>query len=209
MKVVVIGTGYVGLVSGVCFAEIGHHVVCVDIDAKLIESIRKGKSPIYEPGLNDLLKKNVSLGRLTATTKIKEAIIDADITMISVGTPLDNGVINLTYIEKAASDIGDVLKFASDYHVVCVKSTVIPGTTENVVGKIIEDRSIRIIGENVGLCMNPEFLAEGTAVTDFMNPDRIVIGVSNSKTSIIVQELYAHFNSTDMILTTPATASEP
>ena len=183
MKVVMIGSGYVGLVSGVCFAEIGHNVICVDIDQKKIETINKGKSHIYEEGLDDLLQRNVTKGHLTATTKLKEAIIDADITMITVSTPFNGDFIDLTNIKQAASDIGDVLEFAPDYHIVCVKSTVVPGTTENVVGKIIEERSSRRIGENIGLCMNPEFLAEGTAVSDFMNPDRIVIGASDSKTS--------------------------
>ena len=206
MKVVIIGTGYVGLVSGVCFAEIGHNVICVDIDHKKIESINKCKSHIYEEGLDDLLRSNVTKGRLTATTNLKEAIIDADITMIAVGTPFTGDFIDLTYIKQAATDIGDVLEFAPDFHVVCVKSTVVQGTTENVVGKIIEERSSRRLDENIGLCMNPEFLAEGTAVSDFMNPDRIVIGASDSKTSKIVQQLYAQFDSTDMILTTPATA---
>ena len=206
MKVVMIGTGYVGLVSGVGFAEIGHNVVCVDIDPIIIDTINKCKPHIFEEGLDDLLQDNVTKGHLTATTNLKEAIIDADITMIAVGTPFFGDVIDLSYVRQAASDIADVLEFAPNYHVVCVKSTVVPGTTENVVGKIIEDCSDRRLGENVGLCMNPEFLAEGTAISDFLNPDRIVIGASDPKTFKIVQQLYAHFDDTDMILTTPATA---
>ena len=206
MKVVIVGTGYVGLVSGVCFADIGHNVVCVDVDSKKVDTINNCKSHIFEKGLDDLLQRNVNKGHLTATTNLKEAIIDADITMIAVGTPFNGDVINLSYIKQAASDIADVLEFAPDYHVVCVKSTVVPGTTENLVGQIIKDRSNRRIGDNVGLCMNPEFLAEGTAISDFMNPDRIVIGASDSKASKIVQQLYSYFDGTDMILTTPVTA---
>ena len=206
MKVVMIGTGYVGFVSGVGFSAIGHNVVCFDIDHKKIESINKCESHIYEEGLDDLFRSNFNKGNITATTNLREAIIDADITMIAVGTPFTGDFIDLTYIKQAAKDIGDVLEFAPDFHVVCVKSTVVPGTTENVVGKIIEQRSSRRIGKNIGLCMNPEFLSEGTAVSDFMNPDRIVIGASDSKTAKIVQKLYSQFDSADMILTNPATA---
>lgn len=206
MKILIIGSGYVGLVSGVCLAEIGHEVVCVDLDFSKVKLINSGVSPIYEKGLDEMLVKNISSGRLRATTDLQEAIAGADVSIIAVGTPFDGKEIDLTYIRQAAADIGKSLQYAAAYHVVCVKSTVVPGTTQKVVGPILEETSGRKLGVDLGLCMNPEFLAEGTAVKNFMEPDRIVIGASDERSSLVMQRMYTPFAGTDFVLTTPTTA---
>ena len=206
MKIVVIGAGYVGLVSGVGLAEIGHEVVCVDVAPSKVESINSGVCPIYEEGLGTLLQKNVASGHLRATTNLAKAMADAQVSMIAVGTPFDGKEMDLSYIRQAAIDIGKTLQYAAAYHVVCVKSTVVPGTTQRVVGPLLEEHSLRKLGINLGLCMNPEFLAEGTAVNDFMEPDRIVIGSHDERSSEVMQEMYKTFATTDLVLTTPATA---
>ena len=206
MKVVMIGSGYVGLVSAVGLADIGHEVVCVDIDPKKVEMINSAISPIHESGLDELLQKNVSSGALSATTDLNAAIVGAEVSIIAVGTPFDGNKIDLLFIRQASKDIANALQFAAEYHVVCVKSTVVPGTTENVVGKILEENSNRKLGVNLGLSMNPEFLAEGTAVADFMNPDRIVIGAIDSPSANLMKKLYNPFLHTDFVITTPATA---
>jgi UDPglucose 6-dehydrogenase len=206
MKIVIIGAGYVGLVSGVGLADVGHEVVCIDVDSEKTRLINSGSSPIYEVGLEELLRKNVSLGRLRATTDLSAAIVGADVSIIAVGTPFDGKEIDLSFIRQAAADIGNVLDSASAYHVVCVKSTVIPGTTERVVGPILEAHSRRQLGVDLGLCMNPEFLAEGSAVADFMAPDRIVIGAIDTRTASIMSDVYKTFSTTDLVVTTPSTA---
>ena len=202
MKIVIIGSGYVGLVSGVCLAEIGHNVVCIDVDANKVNAINSGISPIYEDGLDQLIRKNIDLKRLSATTNLEEAIIDADVSIIAVGTPFDGKKIDLSYVRQAAIDIGNSIRDFNNYHVICVKSTVVPGTTQDVVGPLLEGASGRMIGLDIGLCMNPEFLAEGSAIKDFMDPDRIVIGASDELAAKVMQQMYAPFNDTDLILTT-------
>ena len=193
MKVVVIGSGYVGLVSAACLASVGHSVCCLDKNKEIVKLINEGISPFHEKGLPEILNKVVKNGALKATTDLETAIKDADISIIAVGTPFQNGSINTTYIENAARELATVLHLASKYHVVCVKSTVTPGTTENIVKPIINQSSCRKIGANIGICMNPEFLAEGTAINDFMNPDRIIIGASDPQTANKMQELYQPF----------------
>lgn len=205
MKIVVVGTGYVGLVSGVCFAEIGHTVICVDVDATKVASINCSISPIHEEGLQELLERQVQAGRLTATTLLEEAMVGADVSMIAVGTPFDGTLIDLTYVKAAASQIGACLP-RDRFHVVCVKSTVVPGTTTEVVGPIVEAVSGMKAEVDFGLCMNPEFLAEGTAVNDFMRPDRIVIGTRGQRTAAVMRELYSPFSETDVCVTSPTTA---
>ena len=206
MKVVIIGTGYVGLVSGVGLADIGHEVVCVDIDSRKVDLINSANSPIHEAGLDELLKKNVNSGALLATTDINNAMVGADVSIIAVGTPFDGNEIDLQFIRQAASDIAGSLKSAAQYHVVCVKSTVVPGTTENVVGKILSENSSRKLGVDLGLSMNPEFLSEGTAVADFMNPDRIVIGAIDAPSAALIRKLYEKFSLSDFVVTSIATA---
>jgi UDPglucose 6-dehydrogenase/GDP-mannose 6-dehydrogenase len=205
MKVSVIGTGYVGLVSGVCLAAKGHKVVCVDVDKNKVEKINQAVPPIYEHGLEDLLKKHVNIN-LQATTDLHKAVIESDLSIIAVGTPFDGQEINLNYIEKAAHQIGAVLKDKNSYHVVVVKSTVVPGTTDGVVLPILEESSGKKAGVDFGVGMNPEFLREGEAIEDFMSPDRIVLGGIDEQTLDLLAELYSSFKDVDMIRTNNKTA---
>lgn len=205
MKVSVAGTGYVGLVSGVCLAEKGHHVICIDIDPAKVEKINSGIPPIYEDGLEDLLKKNVGKS-LSATTDLRQAVLDTDISLIAVGTPFDGNEIDLTYIKTVARQIGEVLKDKDTYHTVVVKSTVVPGTTDEVVLPILEEASGKKAGVDFGVGMNPEFLKEGEAIQDFMYPDRIVYGGINKKSIEVLRDLYAVFEGVDQLATNCRTA---
>ena len=175
MRLSVIGTGYVGLVSGVCLSELGHDVVCVDIDADKVARINGGECPIHEDGLPELMA-GVLGSRFSATTDLEHAVQSSDMTLIAVGTPFGEERIDLGQIESAARSIGEAMATKDGYHVVAVKSTVVPGTTEDVVLPILEASSGKTAGPDFGVGMNPEFLREGVAVPDFMNPDRIVLG---------------------------------
>ena len=157
MKISIVGTGYVGLVSGVCLAERGHQVVCVDRDRAKVELINSGKSPIFEKGLDALLQKNLGRG-FAATTELARAVIDSDLTLIAVGTPFDGQRIDLSAIRQVAREIGAVLKDKVGYHVVVVKSTVVPGTTDDVVLPLLEEASGKKADADFGVGMNPEFL---------------------------------------------------
>jgi len=191
MKISIIGAGYVGLVTGTCFSELGHEVVVVDINEEKVKAINSKKCPIYEPGLEEMLVRNVDSKRLRATTDIKDVVMNTDVTYIAVGTPMkEDRSIDLRYIEKASEDIGNVLKEKAGYHLVVVKSTVVPGTTENIVGATISKISGKKLGTEFGIAMNPEFLREGSAVEDFMKPDRIVIGANDEKARSILEEIY-------------------
>jgi UDPglucose 6-dehydrogenase/GDP-mannose 6-dehydrogenase len=205
MRVSVIGTGYVGLVSGVCLAEKGHKVVCVDIDREKVAKINHGVAPIYEKGLSELLAKNINKN-LTATTDFSSAVLQTEISLIAVGTPFDGEEIDLTFIRKVSKHIGEVLRTKDDYHVVVVKSTVVPGTTGDVVLPILEKASGKKAGEGFGVGMNPEFLREGEAVEDFMNPDRIVLGAIDARSLQVLRELYASFAGVDVVATNTKTA---
>jgi UDPglucose 6-dehydrogenase len=205
MKVSVIGTGYVGLVSGVCLAEKGHRVICVDVDQDRIDKINCGISPIYERGLEELLKNNIDVN-LKATTDLQTAVIETEISLIVVGTPFDGEKIDLTYIETASQQIGKALREKNTYHMVVVKSTVVPGTTDEIVLPIIEKASGKKAGIEFGVGMNPEFLREGEAVNDFMFPDRIVMGGTDKKALGFLEELYRPFNNVDKLKTNNKTA---
>jgi len=187
MKISVVGTGYVGLVTGTCLAELGNEVYCIDIDSRKVELINSGKSPIYEPGLEELLEKNLG-SRLNATLDAHSAIANSEITFICVGTPPgDDGSTDLKYVESAAEKIGEVLaKKGAEGHIVAVKSTVPPGTSEKV-AEIISSKGAK----GFGIAMNPEFLREGKAVEDFMKPDRIVVGAAEEWVSGKMKELYS------------------
>lgn len=199
MRISVIGTGYVGLVSGVGFAAKGHDVICVDIDKKKVETINKGRSPIYEEGLEELLEKLVKSGKIKATTDTVNAIHDTDITFICVGTPSrEDGSSDLTYVKHASDDIAQALRNKDDYHVVCVKSTVVPGTTDGPVLKALE-KSGKKVGRDIGLAMNPEFLREGIALKDFMEPDRIVIGCWDAKSREMIVPVYKDFQAPKVV----------
>lgn len=205
MNVSVIGTGYVGLVSGVCLAEKGHRIRCVDIDQAKVDKINQGLPPIYEDGLEALLKKNIHRN-LTATTDLGAAVLETDLSLIAVGTPFADNEIDLRYIKEVARQIGEVLRDKPGYHVVVVKSTVVPGTTDEVVRPILEDASGKRAGVDFGVGMNPEFLREGKAIDDFMNPDRIVLGGMDERSTASLEELYSVFNGVDKLKTSPKTA---
>ena len=205
MRVSIAGTGYVGLVSGVCLAHYGHDVTCIDIDPSKVDAINSGVSPIYEPGLDELLAANVGV-RLRGTTDLRSAVENTDITLIAVGTPFDGEHIDLQYVVGVAREIGEVLRTKSSYHTVVVKSTVVPGTTDGPVRHALEAASGKLAGRDFGLGMNPEFLKEGEAIEDFMRPDRIVLGGVDERSIDALAGLYAPFTGVDIIRTAPATA---
>ena len=205
MDIAVVGTGYVGLVSGVCFAERGHRVICVDIDQEKVAQINAGHSPIHEEGLDALLQRNIGSG-LTATTDLADAVSRSTLTIIAVGTPFDGQAIDTRYIEAASKAIGTALRDKEEFHTVVVKSTVVPGTTDTVVLPILEKASGKRAGRDFGVSMNPEFLREGTAIGDFMKPDRIVYGGSDARTLAALDDLYGVFKDVDTIRTTNKTA---
>lgn len=200
MKIAVIGTGYVGLVSGACFAEFGSEVVCVDKDRSKIDALKNGEIPIFEPGLDDLVERNVGANRLSFTTEIKEAIEGAEAVFIAVGTPSrrGDGHADLTYVFEAAKEIALHLK---DYAVVVMKSTVPVGTCRKV------EELIRATNPKAkfDICSNPEFLREGAAINDFMRPDRVVIGVRTKEAEDLMKRLYRplYLLETPMVVTTP------
>ncbi len=206
MKVSIVGTGYVGLPAGAGFAKHGHDVTCVDIDEEKVRRINDGDCPIYEEGLPELLEEMVAAGKLRATTDIDEAVRNTDVTFIAVGTPKrDDGSIDLSYIKQAAEDAAHALGDTDGYHVFVVKSTVVPKTTEEV-ADIIAEVSGKEPGEEFGVCMNPEFLREGTALNDFLEPDRIVIGELDDRSGDTVAALYQDFDAP--ILRTSLRAAE-
>jgi UDPglucose 6-dehydrogenase/GDP-mannose 6-dehydrogenase len=205
MNITFFGTGYVGLVSSVCLAGSGKYVYCVDIDQDKIDQIKDNKPPFHEPGLAELLKTKKQY--LHPTMDAREAILNSEVVFLAVGTPFNGSSINLDYIKTAASEIGTLLaeKNKDQFTVVVVKSTVTPGTTENVVKKIVLEKSGKT-DDQVGFCMNPEFLREGNAVEDFQQPDRIVLGVSSEKVAEVMKRVYSNFPETDILITNPTTA---
>ena len=204
MRITIVGTGYVGLTTGVCLSSLGHRVTCVDIVPERVAAINAGQAPFYEPGLARMLSAVLSGGQLSATTKLEEAVIGSEVTFITVGTPQTDQGIDLSHVAAAARGIGTALRRAPGYHVVVVKSTVVPGTTDPLVCSILEENSGRRTSE-FGLCMNPEFLREGSAIHDFMNPDRIVIGQRDERSGKVLAEVYHAFKC-PRVFTTPANA---
>jgi UDPglucose 6-dehydrogenase len=203
LRITMIGSGYVGLVSGTCFADFGHDVVCVDKDAGKIERLLAGKMPIYEPGLEDLVARNVQAGRLRFTTDLKEGVTGADAVFIAVGTPSrrGDGHADLSYVYAAAKEIGEAL---DGYTVIVTKSTVPVGTGDEVE---------RIIGEaapdaDFGVVSNPEFLREGAAIDDFKRPDRIVIGSEDDRATEVMRQVYRplYLNAAPILVTKRRTA---
>jgi len=204
LNISVIGGGYVGLVTASCFAYLGHTVRIVEIDTKKAELINKGIPPIYEEKLEDILKQ--TSGKNLSAQSHYEGIDDADIIFICVGTPpQDDGSADLTYITRASESIGSALKGSEKYHVITVKSTVPPGTTESVVIPAVM-KSLGDTSDSVGFCMNPEFLREGRAIDDFLHPDRIVIGGSSEKAISVVQKAYEKLDA--LVITTSLKAAE-
>ena len=187
MKLCIIGAGYVGLVSGVCFSDLGNDVVCIDKDLKKIESLKKGISPIYEPGLSELIKKNYKIGRLKFSTNLKDSVIKSDIIFICVGTPTkkNTNAADLSQVYNVAKEIRGFIK--SKFKIIITKSTV-PVTTGDQIEKIISKNKSKKLFSVVS---NPEFLREGEAIRDFIYPDRIVIGTDNSRARKIIKNLYS------------------
>lgn len=190
MKVAIIGTGYVGLVSGVGLATYGHDVTCVDVRAEVITGLNRGEPHIHEADLPAMLRAVIARGRFRATTDLRAASRDTPLVLIAVGTPSEAGCIDLTYVKHAAEQVGSLLRDRREFLAAVVKSTVVPGTTDTVVRGVLETSSGRALGE-FGLGMNPEFLREGSAVADFMRPDRIVLGHETPSTLALLRELYA------------------
>lgn len=191
MKISFIGSGYVGQVNAAGAAHYGHEVILVDIDPKKVDSLNKGIPTIFEKDLEGLLQELVLKKKtLRATLDLKQAIHETDISLICVGTPDKGGMIDLSYIQQVAKGIGEALKTKDNYHVVVVKSTVVPGTSLNTVNVLLEQYSGKKAGIDFGLCMNPEFLREGVAVEDSIHPDSIVLGTQDEKTKKIMCEMY-------------------
>jgi len=193
MKITVIGTGYVGLVTGACFSEMGNKVYCIDIDNGKVDNLRKGIIPIYEPGLEELVLKNQSKDDLVFTNALKDGLVDSSLCFIAVGTPMgEDGSANLQHVLDAAKDIGQLVNHDL---IVVNKSTVPVGTADKVKSTILKELKQRNLKLNFEVVSNPEFLKEGSAVEDFMRPDRVIIGSDNKKVIEILKELYAPFTS--------------
>ena len=205
MEISIIGTGYVGLVTGACLAEKGHHVSCVDIDSRRVDALNRGQAPFFEAELEDLLSRNAGRN-LTATTDLHAAVLESDATLIAVGTPFDGQRIDLRAVLAASSQIGAVLRQKPGYHVVVVKSSVVPGTTDQHVLPALEAASGKKAGVDFGVGMNPEFLSEGEAVQEFMHPDRIVLGGIDERTIEVLEKLYRPFDGAPRIRTNTRTA---
>ena len=192
MRITVIGTGYVGLVAGACFAEFGNDVLCLDLDAKKIQSLKAGDIPMYEPGLPELIKRNIDAGRLKFTVDIETSVSHGNLQFIAVGTPPDeDGSADLRNVVTAAKNIGRYIK--NDV-VIVNKSTVPVGTSERVMAVVTQEIEKRKIGCKVNVVSNPEFLKEGNAIEDFMRPDRIIIGSSSEEATQIMRRLYSPIN---------------
>lgn len=191
MNVVIVGTGYVGLVTGTCFADVGLNVNCVDIDVNKIENLKKGISPIYEPGLDEMIDRNVKKGRLQFSTNLGEIVNNAEVVFIAVGTPPDeDGSADLKYVLSVAAEVG---RFMNKYMLVVTKSTVPVGTAKKVRETVqleLDKRGLRI---DFDVASNPEFLKEGAAIDDFMKPDRIVVGIESKRAEELMSRLYKPF----------------
>lgn len=205
MRIAIIGTGYVGLVTAACFATRGHQVLCVDLDAERVAAINSGRPPFFEAGLDELLEQTVP-DRLVATLDLPHAVRSSEVTLIAVGTPFSGSAIDLGQVREAARQVGEALRDQDGYHLVIVKSTVLPGTTDSLVLPILEEASGKRAGVDFGLGMNPEFLREGQAVEDFMVPDRIVMGGIDDRSREIQEQLYSGFACPDVMRTGNTTA---
>ena len=207
MKIAIIGTGYVGLVTGTCFADMGISVTCVDVDADKINRLKRGEIPIYEPGLEDMVTRNHNSGRLDFTTDLSEVIDDVEVIFSAVGTPPDeDGSADLSYVLDVARQVGSLME---KYVLVVTKSTVPVGTAVKVRETILEEQRRRGVKIDFDVASNPEFLKEGAAIKDFMSPDRVVVGVDSPRAQKIMQKLYRPFLlSSDRMLFTDIPSAE-
>lgn len=206
MKIAVFGLGYVGVVSAACLARDGHTVFGVDPNAVKVDFLSQGKSPIVEPGLDELIASAVAAGRLVAGSDHAAAVAQCDLLMVCVGTPGQaNGSLDLTYVRRVVQQLGAQLAGGGPYKVVVVRSTLLPGSMQSVVIPILEDSSQRQAGKDFGVCINPEFLREGSAIYDYDHPPKTVIGALDERAAGIVRELYAALKA-PLVLTDPRTA---
>ena len=206
-NVAIVGAGYVGLVTGACLSSLGHRVTSVDIRQDVVDLVNRGEAPFFEPGLSDLIRQGLASGRFRASVDLAAAVEASDVSFVAVGTPSMPSAadgIDLSFVTRATEAVGRALARRHAYHVVVVKSTVVPGTTQGMVRPLLLDRSGRS-PESLGVCVNPEFLREGSAVADFMDPDRIVIGGSDARAAEVVAGLYAAF-SCPVVRTSPTNA---
>jgi GDP-mannose 6-dehydrogenase len=191
MKISVFGLGYVGCVSAACLAKEGHEIIGVDINPIKVGIINDGKSPIVETGIGELIQEMVQAGRLRATTSTSEGIAKSDVSLVCVGTPSNsNGSLDLSYVKRVCEEIGDGLKEKTGQHAVVIRSTMLPGTIADVVRPALETHSAKRAGEDFGVCINPEFLREGTSLVDFYNPPFTLIGAYDEGTASLVREIY-------------------
>ena len=201
MKLSIFGLGYVGCVSAACLARIGHEVIGVDINPLKVESINSGRSPLVEPGVGDLIAEVVKEQLLRATTDVTEAVSDSDISLVCVGTPSHrNGSLDLTYIKRACQQIGAALEAKKRYHIVAIRSTMLPGTIENTVVPTLEVYSGKRAGRDFGVAINPEFLREGTSVADFSRPPFTLIGADSADVSEPMRRLYASIDAPVLVV---------
>jgi GDP-mannose 6-dehydrogenase len=207
MRLSVFGLGYVGCVSAACFAKEGHEVTGVDVNPVKVEIINSGRSPIVEAGIGELLAEMVSAGRLRATTDSAEAVADSDVSLVCVGTPSrDNGSLDLTYVKRVCQEIGAALEGKRERHTVVIRSTMLPGTIEGTVVPALEVYSGKKAGRDFGVCINPEFLREGTSLKDFYSPPFTLVGADDEDTAAIVSRLYSKIDAP--LYVTPVKAAE-
>ena len=195
MKISVFGLGYVGAVSAACFASGGHEVIGVDINPAKVDVINSGRSPIVEEGIDELIGETVAAGRLSATCDVRAAVLNSDVSLICVGTPSnDNGSLKLDFVKRVSEQIGEALAEKSEKHLVVVRSTMLPGSINGVVKPALESASGKKAGKDFDVCINPEFLREGTSIKDFHSPPFTLIGAENDSASSIVKDLYANIS---------------
>lgn len=205
MDVAIVGCGYVGLVTGTCLASVGKSVACLDVDETKVDTIKTRTAPFYEAGLDELIEKHLG-DTLHVSTDLDKELAIAPIILVCVGTPFKGEQIDLSFVLSVGQRLGDLLKERNDYPVLVIKSTVVPGTTTGAFREIVEKYSGKQAGKDFGLAMNPEFLAEGSAVRDFMRPDRIVIGATDDTSYEAVRDLYSAFDDNLIVRTSPSTA---
>jgi GDP-mannose 6-dehydrogenase len=201
VKISIFGLGYVGCVSAGCLAALGHEVIGVDVSSMKVDMINAGQSPVVEAELDELIRQAVQAGKLSATTQAAEAVAATDVSLICVGTPsADNGNLNLTYVERVCQQIGEALATKNSYHVVMVRSTMLPGSTEECVIPTLERASGRCVGQDFGVSFNPEFLREGTAVHDFYRPPFTLVGQCDGRGAEIAASLYTNIEAPLMVV---------
>ena len=207
MKLSVFGIGYVGCVSAACFAKEGHQVMGVDVNPTKVEIINSGNSPIVEPGVSELMSEAVGNGQLRATTSAHEAVHNSDISLVCVGTPSrSNGSLDLSHVTRVCEEIGDALKTKNERHVVVMRSTMLPGTIHEVVVPALERTSGKKAGQDFGVCINPEFLREGSSLKDFYSPPFTLVGADDETTAGLVKQLYSQIAAP--LFTTPVKTAE-